>query len=156
MTAVWQRLTEQERQEAVRFWLAHNALPDVDQAWRRTAQLVTMVRSPTGSLVGVSTVYPDGLGPRRVPHYFYRMFISPPHRRAMLMIQVLDFTLNVLQRCTPKDGTMPAGLVIVTENRKLMRPGMRRLLSRHGYRLLGQDDSGQDVWRAGFSTDSPA
>ncbi len=44
----------------------------------------------------------------------------------------------------------PEGMVLVTENRKLMRPGMQRPFARHGYRYWGKTAWGDDVWAVEF------
>ena len=44
----------------------------------------------------------------------------------------------------------PWGLVIVTENRKLMRRGMCEMLKKSGYQLLGLNDKQQHVWLKPF------
>jgi hypothetical protein len=147
---VWQKTTAEQRDEAARFWLSEGAMNDEDQAMQRTRQLVTLVRDSSGALAGVSTAYLAVLGEIETPHYFYRMFISAGNRRSLLMIRVAQFSQDVLKQSTQEGFELPSGMVIVTENPKIMRPGAQRLLHRHGYRLLGQNGSGQDVWRVGF------
>jgi hypothetical protein len=44
----------------------------------------------------------------------------------------------------------PDGMLLVTENRKLMRPGMRKLFTRHGYHYWGRNAKGEDVWAVEF------
>ncbi len=45
----------------------------------------------------------------------------------------------------------PAGMLIVTEIPKLMRPGMRRSFQRHGYLYRGKTPRGLDRWLAPFA-----
>jgi len=47
-------------------------------------------------------------------------------------------------------GASPVGLLIVTENPKLMRPGMRKPFQRHGYRHAGKILRGSDLWVSPF------
>lgn len=65
------------------------------------------------------------------------------------MITVLHQTRNLLGAFRHPDAE-PAGMLIVTENRKLMRPGLKRLLERHGYEYRGRERRGLDVWLARF------
>ena len=150
LVEVWQKTTKEERVEVIRFWLTEEAITDEEEARQRVHQLVTLVRDPSGAIAGVSTAYIDGLGKDNTPHYFYRMFISPKNRRPILMIRMIDFSREILKQRTPVGSGIAAGMVIVTENPKAMNPGSRRMLDRHGYRLLGQNNAGQDVWRVGF------
>ena len=147
---VWKKTTAEQREEAAYFWLNEGAIHHKSQALQRTNQLVTLVRDSSGFLVGVSTAYLAVLGKVKTPHYFYRMFISPGNRRSMLMIRVVQFSKEVLKQYTQEGVELPSGMVIVTENPKIMRPGARRLLRRYGYHLLGKNGRGQDVWRTGF------
>lgn len=152
---VWERTTVELRREVSDFWIREGALTDAEQARERSWQLAAIVRGQGREVIGVSTVYRDVLGRDAVPHYFYRMFIAAPHRRPILMVRVLDFTRDALKKAAPIDPAYPAGMVFVTENRKIMRPGARRMLQRHGYIFLGQTGEGLDVWRAGFHDNLP-
>ena len=46
--------------------------------------------------------------------------------------------------------SQPAGILHVNENPKLMRPGVRKLFARNGYKYRGQTSLGEDVWVAEF------
>jgi len=81
--------------------------------------------------------------------YHYRMFLRPEHRRPHLMRAVTNATRDYLRNFRYPDAE-PAGMLIVTENRKLMRPGLKHLLERHGYEYRGRERRGLDVWLARF------
>jgi hypothetical protein len=100
-------------------------------------------------LAGVSTV---ALKPRPTDGrmlYHYRMFLRPEHRQPHLMRAVTNATRDHLRAFRHPD-VAPAGMLIVTENRKLMRPGLKRLLERHGYEYRGRERRGLDVWLTRF------
>lgn len=103
----------------------------------------------SGSLVGVSTV---GLKPRPTDGralYHFRMFLRREHRQPYLMRAVTNGTRDFL-RAFRHPSADPAGMLIVTENRKLMRAGIQRYLARHGYQYRGRGPRGLNVWLAPF------
>jgi hypothetical protein len=102
----------------------------------------------TGAVVGVSTV---GLkpGPGGRPLYHFLMFLRREHRQPYLMREVTNGTRDFL-RGFRHPRADPAGMLIVTENRKLVRAGIRRCLARHGYDHRGRTPAGLDVWLAPF------
>jgi hypothetical protein len=77
------------------------------------------------------------------------MFLRCEHRRPHLMREGTNAARDFLRGFRHPHAN-PAGMLIVTENRKLMRPGMKRYLERHGYQYRGRDPRGLDVWLAQF------
>lgn len=140
---VYGRMTPELRDEAVDFWLRCGALGDPREARRRTDELAYLVRSPSGELVGVNTVYVGGLGQPPRPYFFYRSFIRPADRRMGLSRTLLHTTAAFLEQTRTADG--PHGVVIVAENVKLASRALSRLLDRLGFRLVGKDSRGLDV-----------
>lgn len=137
------------RNKVVALWRRNGALPaGVDPA-QRAAQAALVAIGPSGEAVGVTTVYKGDLAQLGVSGalpescYFYRMFIQPSDRVAELMRVMTNATYDILRACNVPDK--PAGMVFVSENRKLMRAGMRRKLLVHGYEFVGQNDRGQDI-----------
>ena len=146
---VYHRVTAQQRDAIVDFWLSYGAIDSTTEARRRSHQVVVLVRNPTGEIVGLSSV-----GLRNIPrldgwHYIYRMFIRPADRVSYLMKEITNCSRDFLRSFEHPKLPM-RGLLIVTENRKLMRPGLRKLLLRHGYQPLGRSTRGLDWWRVDF------
>jgi hypothetical protein len=136
------------REEILELWRRNAVIPSREEAVRRVDQVVLAIRNRAGEVAGVSTVY---VGDFREPGdacYFYRMFIQPDDRIPGLMRFVTLRTCDVMRERHVAGG--PRGVIIVTENRKLMRPGMRRMFERNGYEYMGRDPKGHDVWRALF------
>ena len=87
--------------------------------------------------------------------YAYRMFLREQDRVPYLMNAVIARTRDFLRDFKhPKAN--PVGVLHVNENPKLMRPGVRRLFERHGYRYLGQNRKGQDMWLTEFAQAGPS
>ncbi len=146
---VFQCTTPTLRAAVAELWQRHNILPPGIDPIQRAHQVAIAVVHPERALVGVSTVYENVLkqtgpaGNQDLLVYCYRMFIQPADRVPELMRQVTNTTFDVLRNLRrPGD---PEGLLIVSENPKLMRPGMRRKFQRHGYIRIGHNDQGQDV-----------
>lgn len=145
---VYRAISPALRDEIVEMWARNQALPGREAAERRIDQVVLAVRNPAGQMAGVSTVYAGDFQQRGNPYFFYRMFIQPGDRIPGLMRFVTLQTCHLMNERYQPGG--PQGVIIVTENRKLMRPGMQRMFERNGYERLGRDSRGYDVWRYPF------
>lgn len=146
---VYLRSTDMQRGEILDLWYQHRAVPDPSERVRRSHEAVCLVRDATGALAGLSTVGPMQLADGRV-FYNYRMFLRPQDRVPYLMWAVTDGTRDFL-RGFAHPQFQAAGLLIVTENPKLMRPGMRRSFQRHGYDYRGKTAQGLDLWVVEFA-----
>jgi hypothetical protein len=146
---VYQKLTDNLRNEIVAFWLDNGALPE-DRARQRVDQVAFVVRSSANDVAGISTVYAAPFGPDGDLYLYYRMFIAPAHRIPGLMQKVIRATRLFF------DGNRALragarGMLIVTENPKLMHRSVRRLLERV-FEYAGTDQRGIDVWRFDFTS----
>ena len=147
LTPLYRSIDEALAEEIMAMWQRNGVIDDVAERRRRVAEVAMGVRAPGGELVGVSTVYPGRIG-QRGPFYFYRMYIEPGHRRTRMMLRVALATRELL-RNLEGELRLP-GMVIVTENPKLMRRGAQRLFQRNGCRHLGRTPQRQDVWLTAF------
>lgn len=145
---VYKTVSGDLRDEIIDLWRRNRILPGPEEARRRVDQVVLAIRNPAGQVVGVTTVYTGDFQQRGNVYYFYRMFIQPSDRIPGLMRSVTLRTRDLLRERHTPDG--PRGVIIVTENAKLMRPGMRRMFERNGYEYMGRGPKGNDVWRALF------
>ena len=129
---VYLRTTETQRSEILALWRDEGAGILGADAQRSSHEAVFLVRSAAGELAGVSNVALVRLkdGKR---YYSYSMFLRKRDRVPYLMINVLDATRDFL-RHFKHPVAQPAGLLSISENPRLMRPGARRVLERHGYR----------------------
>lgn len=146
---VFQRTTPPLRAAIAALWHRHRILPPNVDPLQRAHQVAVAIIRNNDTLVGVSTVYqgvirqPQPAVAQDIPVYFYRMFIQPQDRVPELMRKVTNATFAILQAL--HRAGQAKGMAIVSENRKLMRPGLRRKLERNGYVLIGQNAAGQDV-----------
>lgn len=136
------------RGEIIDLWLRHRVIPSQGEAQRRVDQVVLAIRNPAGRMAGVTTAYVGDFQQPGNSYYFYRMFIQPDDRIPGMMRFVTLRTRDVLAAHHRPGG--PQGMIIVTENQKLMRPGMRRMFERNGYEYLGRGPKGNDIWRSMF------
>jgi hypothetical protein len=144
LTNVHGRIQPNQREEAIRMWLDEGVLPE-PEARRRADEIVYLIHAPDGGLIGVNTVYSADFPGSDERFYFYRTFVRAPSRGdAGLGRAVLRLTWDFLK--SQASQTRPAGLIIVTENPKLMRPGAVGKLTEAGFNRLGRDARGRDIW----------
>ncbi|MBK6742084.1 MAG: hypothetical protein IPG66_03565 [Hydrogenophilales bacterium] len=140
-------------QAIVRFWLEHGVLPAAE-AHRRVTEVVYAAFDRHGALAGVNTVYTGMRPDDGQTYYFYRTFIRPADRGVFgLPRTMLRLTLEHLGSRTAPTG--PVGLMIVTENPKLMRKSSIAIATRMGLHRLGKDSRGYDVWGLRFDGGIP-
>lgn len=146
---VYLTISDAQRREAMALWQAEGVVPDAAERERRSHEIVLLARTPAGELAGLSSAEiihaADG---RRF--YNYRMFIKPSARIPYLMSAITRRSRDLLQAFSHPSGPL-AGLIVVAENPKLMRPGMRRELQRIGFDDWGQTADGAAVWGIEFS-----
>ncbi len=138
------------RDEIALFWLDTKAIVDVEEAKRRVDEVVCVVRNLDDELVALSTVYVAPYGDAAEPLLHYRMFIRPADRGTGLMKFVTKTTRQFFdEHAALRDGA--DGMVIVTENPKLMRAGVKQIFEESPWQAAGKDSRGMDVWRYSFA-----
>jgi len=109
---------------------------------------VFLVRNRAGDLAGVSHVALVRLKDGR-RYYSCSVFLRKQDRASYLMVVMVKATRDFLRNFR-HPVSQPAGILHINENLKLMRPGVRKLFARNGYKYLGQTSLGEDVWVAEF------
>ena len=151
---VYLRTTEAQRVEILELWRKEGSALQGAEAERSSREAVFMVRAPSGELAGVSTVALIRLSDGR-RFYSFSLFLRGRDRVPYLMTKVCDATRDFL-RNFKHPLAQPAGMLNINENRRLMKPGMRKIFARHGYRYWGQTSRGEDVWITEFGESSQA
>lgn len=137
--------------EIVALWHENGVVEGVE-AQRRTAEVVLTIRDADNTLVGVNSVYVKDFIKAGNPYYFYRVFIRPRDRRSFGLARFAGKAARLfLKGYQPPGRPIPQGVIIVVENRKLARPGARRMLARQGWSPLGKGPRGFDVWCEHFA-----
>jgi hypothetical protein len=153
LTPVYGRVPPGLRDEIVGMWLAADVLPP-DEAKRRVDEVVIAIRSPSGALAGVNTVYvqdvPGGAG----PYYFYRTFVRPADRGVPGLTTAAFKAAVALLRDHPHPRS-PRGVVAIVENPKLARRAAVARMKRAGLHQVGRDAQGHDVWCLKFDGTVP-
>ena len=147
---VYKKLNVMQREEIVDFWLHNRAGLSPREASRRVDEVVCTARNYDNELVGLCTVFPKADLHSNV-FLNYRMFIRPQDRVSGLMKHVLRQAFQYFQsdseaRCSA------LGMVIRTENRKLMRKGMRKLAEKEQWVFVRKDQAGCEIWKKEFSS----
>lgn len=141
---VYKTLSDDHAQLIIDFWLRNNALPNPLMAEQRVKQVVMMILNKKDEVVGVSTIYRQPYKGDNRQYFFYRMFIQPGDRIFGMMAFVTGQTYEYLKQLCMADK--PEGLIVITENQKIMRKGSRRALERLGFDFMGKEQRGLDVW----------
>ncbi|MEZ0262022.1 MAG: hypothetical protein ACAH80_13505 [Alphaproteobacteria bacterium] len=154
LVPIYRKPDAEAREAVIKLWHANKILPDRKAAEERSKQVVFLIIDPQDNVVGVNTVYvSDFSKAKQKPapagnFYFYRMFIQPQNRVPNLSFRTLGFTYDFLNALPV--APRPEGLVLVTENPKLKKPGSQRLLKRMGWDTLAQNEMGQFVMKRDF------
>jgi hypothetical protein len=146
---VYLRTTKAQRAEIIALWHEKGAISDPAEAKRRSSEAVFLVRTALGELAGLSTVGFLRVKDGRI-FYAYRMFLREQDRVPYLMVAVIRATRDFL-RTFQHPELEPAGMIHINENSRLMRPGIRKLFERYGYRYWGETPLGEDVWAFEFN-----
>lgn len=141
-------VSEELRSEAAAFWLRNGAIPNSDEARRRADELVCVARNAAGEIVGVNTAYVSTFRSADDRYYFYRMFLRPQDRHLHLACELVRASVDALRDRRVEPAVQ--GIVLVTENKKLMRASGRRILTHLGWHPAGTDPRGLDVWKIEF------
>lgn len=140
---VYGNVDEDLQKEIAAFWTRNQAISDRREALRRTREVVLVIRNAADEIAGITSVYLGHLDDG-IEYYFYRIFIQCTDRAAGMMRAATRATRVYLRDHPVPDG--PPAMIIVTENPKLMRKGMRRMFSQDECVYLGKTANGCDRW----------
>jgi len=133
------------RDKIIAMWKRHHILPKDADAHKRANEVVVAALNEMGEVVGVVTAckkeltIPLVLAGRYV--FVYRQFTQPQDRQPSLTSRLSREAVKLLDGKEGMDG-----LVVVMENKKLMRGGFRKYFSRRGFELIDAPRIKQDVW----------
>ena len=145
---VYNCISPELQAKIIDFWKTHNALPASETPEQRVRQVVLVAIDEHGEVAGLNTVYPGRLDPAGPLLFFYRQFIQAPHRVFGMMRFMTMKAWRMLRDLEMPDK--PGGVVIITENTKLMRRGMVTLFESRGWQRVGRTQQQLDVWRKDF------
>jgi hypothetical protein len=132
------------RQQIVAFWLREGALPNVDEAWRRTFEVAcVLMEGEQEDLAGVCTVAIRMDDDDR-SYGFVRIFIRADSRFVGLNVRLMERMLEGFIALAREPGA-PQRLIATIENRKLERRAAQRILSRLGFAYIGTAPNGERV-----------
>lgn len=137
------------RAEVAAFWIRNGAIASPEEARRRADEMVCIARNAAGEIAGVNTAYVVTAGPEGRNWFAFRMFLRLQDRQlrlAMAMVRAATAALNT--RCVEPRAV---GVLLVTENQKLMLRSGHRLLSHLGFTRIGRDRRGLEVWTHVFA-----
>lgn len=144
---VFQKLTEQQKQQIINMWTSERILNKED-AIARVNQVATIAVHKS-EIVGVSTIYLNDFTTVNNPYFFLRMFMTKEFRsnRDFRTVSLKLLFKNLKQQYS----NHAHGLVIELENQQLARlaaetPYMRR----RGFSYFGKSPRGLQLWYVRF------
>ncbi|GLQ90700.1 GNAT family N-acetyltransferase [Dyella flagellata] len=139
---VFGHLTEALRRQIVAFWLQEGALPNPDEAWRRSFEVACVLQAKeTGEIAGICTVA-IALDDQARSYGFVRIFVRPRDRRMGLNVQLMERMIAGFMAFAREPGA-PQRLLATVENRKLERRGAQRILTQLGFAHVGVAPNGE-------------
>ena len=146
---VYKNINSRLEQEIIRLWIDHDVLNE-QEANRRVAEVLFTIRNPAGELVGVTTAYAQDFMHPGSTYWFLRIFLCPQARGAFnLAVFVVRKTIESLRE-QKNSGRTLSGVIIVMENKKLWRSGMRKVLRSNGGTFWGKGPLGNEIWYERF------
>ena len=145
---MYQRPPPELQSRIIDFWKRNNALNPGTDPQQRVREVVLVAFNQGGDVAGVNTVYTGRLRADGPLLFFYRQFIQPADRVFGLMRFMTMTAWEALRDDSMQDK--PVAVVIISENKKLMRPGMVALLKSRDWQLIGKTSQQQDVWYKAF------
>lgn len=152
--------TPELRDKVIDLWERNKALPEGVNPEERAYQVAIAVYDSNSEVIGVTTAYEDlfPLYPHpaliQKPYYYFRLFIQPSSRIPELFALMTNATYLILKErvSTQSDNgrDTPEGMAFVAENRKIMRPGLRKKIKRNHYKLAGRNKLGMDIYIRSF------
>lgn len=147
---VIEKTTPSIRESVKDFWRRNNILPAEIDPEERARQLAMVCLNSDGEIAGVSTVYKGFLNGHGLtngspePHIFFRTFIQPEDRVPYLVEKITVSTYLALDA----KPTMKRfqGMVIIPDNPKLLRPGLRKRFAKEKFEIIGKTQRGIDVY----------
>lgn len=137
------------RERVIKFW-ENNGILARGEAVRRSGEVVFVITDANEEIAGVSTVYTGSFRNSGDRYYFYRMFIGPAHRVHGMMEFMTARTRDFLRDRENAPAEQCDGVIVITENTKLMRPGIKRRLRHIGFQYAGKNPKGLDIWISEF------
>jgi len=142
---VYQNINESLSEEIINLWIENKAIP-LEEAKRRTKEVACIGRNEEGQLVGVSSVYLQEFPNYGGVYYDYRQFTRQNDRKIILSQRLFHKTLTSLGELKSNSK----GVILVTENTKLLRRSGFRIFERSGMKHIGKNELGQDIWKINF------
>lgn len=140
------RLEPAVADELIGFWSAHGALSEA-AARARLAEVVAVLRDPSGAIAGVNSAYSDRvalIGGRRF--WIYRSFLAPGHAAGRAAL--LDAAFAVLEEEFTATGQGPIGLCVIHGDPEFGREAV--WAGESGFMYMGRGADGAAVHAAYF------
>lgn len=121
---LWQKSESPLYPKVKQRWQQYFPFLTEEQLNGRLRQLVIVVSTPSGEVVGVSTVFKAYVKQLRNHMYAFRIFIVPEYRipglTEVIMLKTRDFMEDVNQKDGPENSRC-LGMITIVENERIMK-----------------------------------
>jgi hypothetical protein len=142
---VWEDKTEDLQNEIIELWMSHGVL-SLEQAKERVKQVFCIGRDRSGNIVGVGTIYPQFNNQLENSFYYFRSFVAPDHRQALLATNLLKFTRDNLNEAFVKGvNTRFIGMLVEVENEYIKKYRNHGVWPNTGFVYIGKNNRGDHL-----------
>jgi len=145
------KMTEAQKDAIIAFWLENGAIPNEQEARRRTAEVVHLVFDETGRILAVNTCYAAQLDSPAASgaYWFYRQFVHPEVRSIRLSLALVRLSAGYFSASYRQQGGAQ-GIAMYLENPKLYKKSGRRVFEWLKMKQVSRDDQGAEIWTLAF------
>lgn len=141
-------------EKVLAMWARNGVIPKGADPEKRVRQAVLVVLDGDDNAVAVNTVYDSTLADMGVKDdgaglfHAYRMFVEPGKSKMWLNVAMTCGAFDILESFN--QDNQYRGVIIRTDNPKLMKSGSIGLLERNGWPIYGRDERGRVIARRDF------
>ncbi|WP_424963264.1 hypothetical protein [Ekhidna sp.] len=137
---VYEKLTEDRKQEVINFWTSEKALSE-EQAKQRVDQIVLVARGEQDQIIGVSTMVKRLYEPIGKTFWVFRAFVAEKYRQQGVVLQLISSAKEELN-ARFYDGKDPEviGILLKVQSPILMKHFPQATWPRTQFHYVGTED----------------
>ncbi len=138
----WDRLTQADAEDIIRFWQREKALPGGQDARQRVGQVVMFARDEEGEVAAVGTAVPQLPPQLAQPVYYYRSFVAPAWRHTRVVYNLLRKGVRLLEEDSRAHDWPCIGVLLELENKRFGEAGRMPVWPRIDFVYIGRSPRG--------------
>ena len=143
---VWKQVSEDLKNEIIRFWEGNNALPTGEDPEERAGQVVFVVRNLQREIIALNTAVKVFARRFKNDFYYYRTMTDPKFREVGIGIDLLIRTRDFFERLHKEEKSESCiGILLNLENEMLAARFREAVWPRTKFIFMGYNPKGQQV-----------